>query len=226
MFCAEWALVKNEPSKVTIIPLRCRCWTCDECRPGRAAKLIAEAKQGRPNLFVTLTTRRTPGGCPNRAARRLKRAWTIVRREYLKKHGKHSLPFLVVFEATKHGWPHMHLVARCKWLDQKWLSKRMGQLIGAPMVDVRRINGLKRIVEELCKYVGKDPRRFTGTKRYWRSKDYLYPVDDSDEKESSPWAFWEISKFNWLTEVQYYVGLGFTLTMGRREAVLERCVPP
>lgn len=226
MFCQEWALVKNATKTVTIIPLRCRCWTCEECRPGRAAKLIAEAKRGKPNLFVTLTSRRFPGGSPDNAACALVRAFQVARREYLKEHGKHSWPFLAVFEATKQGWPHIHLVARSKWIDQRWLSKRMGELIGSPMVDVRRVKGVKKVVAELCKYIGKDPRRFAGTKRYWRSKDYLLPEEDSEQEEDSPWNFWEIHKFNWQTMIRRFVAEGYTVTMGRREAVLERSKPP
>ena len=225
MFCSEWALVKNQPPTITIMPLRCRCWSCDECRPIRAARLVHEAKAGKPTMFVTLTTWRRPGHCPQAAARALARAWRTVRREYVAKHGKGSLAFLAVFEATKQGWPHLHIVARCKWLDQKWLSNRMRELIGAPIVDVRRIKGLNKVAEYVTKYIGKNPQRFEGTKRYWRSLDYLLPKESSDEKEFDPWDQWEIVKFNWLTEVRLYVTMGYHLAMSRHEAVLTQCKP-
>ncbi len=159
-----------------MVPLRCRCWHCDECRPDRAARLVYEAKSGNPTLFITLTTHRRPGRSPDAAARNLAHAWRRFRRQYVKAHGKGSLAFLTVFEATRQGWPHLHIVARCKWIDQRQLSKFMGAEIGAPVVDVRRIKGQSEVAGYISKYIGKNPQRFAGTKRYWRSLDYLLPV--------------------------------------------------
>ncbi len=197
MFCAEWSLVKHDDPWTTIIPLRCHCWTCDDCRPGRVRRLVSEAKAGAPNLFVTLTSRYDPTGSREVAARRLVGAWRQVRREYLKAHGKRSLPFLAVFEATKRGWPHLHIICRARWLDQRWLSKRMGALIGAPIVDVRRVKGLGKVAAYVSKYVGKNPHRFAGVKRYWRSLDYLSPVADTDENKKDPRGTWEVVEMNW-----------------------------
>lgn len=225
MFCAEWALVKHETDRVTIIPMRCKCWTCDECRPGRKARLIAEAKAGKPNLFITLTTRRTPRGCPHAAARALVKAFRIVRREYIKKHGKGSLPFLTVFEATKRGWPHLHMVARCKWLDQRWLSKRLGELIGAPIVEVTRIKGMSQVADYIAKYIGKNPQRFHGTKRYWRSLDWMFPTADTDEKDPCTITPWQVVERDWLKVIEDYMFGNFDLEMTRHEAVLIRCKP-
>ena len=173
MFCREWSLVKQIDPAISITPLRCKCWTCEECRPMRKARLVREARAGEPNLFWTLTTWRRAGLCPHKAARDLVNAWRQVRSEYIKKHGLGSLPFLAVFEETKAGWPHLHLVGRCRWLDQRWLSKRMRELIQAPVVDVRRARNAQQVVHYITKYIGKNPWRFVGTKRYWRSLDYL-----------------------------------------------------
>lgn len=225
MFCSEWALVKLQTKTVEVLPLRCRCWSCDECRPIRAARLVHEAKAGKPNMFITLTTKRTPTGCPHAAARDLAHAWRKVRREYIAKHGKGSLAFLVVFEATKRGWPHLHMVARCKWIGQKWLSKRMKELIGAPHVDVRRIKGLNKVAEYVTKYIGKNPHRFEGTKRYWRSQDYLFPPADSDETPTYVSDHWQIVKADWLRVIDGFMNGGYTLEMTTRRAVLTRCAP-
>jgi len=197
MFCAEWALVKNTLSGVTVIPLKCKCWTCDECRPCRTKRLVEEAKRGLPTLFITLTSRRRPGMTPAQAARAQVRAWRQVRREYIAEHGKGSLAFLAVFEQTKRGWPHLHIVARCKWLSQKWLSKRMGELDDSPVVDVRRVHGLRKVAAYVTKYISKDPHRFDGVKRYWRSLDYLLPpAEDPDD----PWLeipLWVVVRRFW-----------------------------
>jgi hypothetical protein len=156
--------------------------------------LVKEAQAGQPTIFITLTSRRVAGRSPHAAARALVVAWRKVRQEYVKDHGKGSLPFLAVFEATKKGWPHLHIVARAKWVDQRWLSRRMASLIGAPVVDVRAITGLAMIAHYVAKYVGKNPHRFNGVKRYWRSLDYLTPCKDPPVMVIPWWAEWYIVK--------------------------------
>ena len=226
MLCSEWCLVKRTNPGLTVIPLRCKCWTCEECRPRRAAKLIHEAQAGKPDLFVTLTSPYKPGRCPHMAARALVKAWRTVRREYVREHGKGSLPFLCVFEATKNGWPHIHIVARCKWLSQKWLSKRMGELIGAPIVDVRRIKRSKDVAKYVAKYIGKNTERFEGVKRYWRSLDYLLRDDDPREMFDEGDGPWEKVEAHWLEMAHELEKGGFVVKIGRYEATAVYRHPP
>jgi hypothetical protein len=209
MFCAEWALVKTEFRTATVIPLKCKCWTCDECRPGRTRRLVEEAKRGAPTLFITLTSRRRASLTPSQAAQALVAAWRQVRREYIREHGKGSLPFLAVFEATKKGWPHIHIVARAKWLDQRWLSRRMAALNNSPVVDVRRVHGLSKVAAYVSKYIGKNPHRFAGVKRYWRSLDFLLPPpeDDGDPWNDVPW--WRVEPRFWLFVAQDLAAEGY-----------------
>lgn len=150
----------------------------------RTKRLVEEAKRGKPDTFITLTSRRRPGLTPGQAARALVSAFRVIRRQYIRQHGKGSFPFLVVFESTKEGWPHLHIVARCKWLSQKWLSKRMGELTGSPIVDVRRVRHIRKVAAYISKYISKNPHRFDGVKRYWRSLDYLLPPAEDDD---DPW---------------------------------------
>lgn len=202
MFCQEWSLVKSLNAEITVLPLRCKCWHCPECRPRRKAKLIHEAEAGQPTLFITLTSRYREGGDPHAAARDLVKAWRKVRAEHMKVHGKRSLSFLAVFEATANGWPHIHIVARCAWLDQRWLSKRMSALIGAPIVDVRRVDGIKKVAKYVGKYIGKNPEVFEGVKRYWRSLDYLTPEDKEEELDPCNQPTWTIVRQDWVEYIR------------------------
>ena len=77
-------------------------------------------------------------------------------------------------KATKRGWPHIHIVARCEWLSQKWLSAQMKKLADSPVVDVRRVHNKSKITAYISKYISKNPHRFTGVKRYWCSRDWGY----------------------------------------------------
>jgi len=226
MFCGEWSLVKQEFPSLTVMPLLCRCWTCDTCRPLRAKRLVWEAKQGKPRVFITLTSRRRQDRTPAQAARAIVRAWRRIRREYIAEYGKGSIPFLAVFEATKQGWPHLHIVARCSWISQKWLSKRMGALTGSPIVDVRRVEGTGKIAAYISKYIGKDPHRFAGVKRYWRSLDWLDPVPDDGPFDLVAPDGWRIEKQHWLEYAAQTAAKGFDAIYERYQVRLTYRLPP
>jgi len=226
MFCQEWALVKSGFPQIKAIPLKCKCWSCDECRPGRVKRLVYEAKLGRPDLFITLTSRYIPNGDPAAAARDLVTAWRTIRREYLNKNGKDSLPFLAVFEETKRGWPHLHIVARCKWLSQRALSKRMDELIGAPICWVERLKTTRKIANYVAKYIGKNPYRFHGTKRYWRSLDYFAPTPEDEVPTDDDPPLWVVWKMSLTRAVMHYTDRGFHVEWRGNEATLTGGKPP
>lgn len=191
MYCTDLRLVNNTAEKVTIYPLRCKCWTCEHCQPMRHAQLVRDGMRGRPNTFLTLTSNPKTGKSPDDRARSLVIAWRKVRKEICKEYGYKKLPFMAVFEATKAGEPHLHILARCKWIDQGFLSRRMAHHIGAPIVDIRRVKNTATAVHYVTKYVGKQPHHFKGTKRYWRSLDFLLPFDEP-EQEEGPYSLWHI----------------------------------
>ncbi len=185
-----------------------------------------EARLGKPSLFITLTSRNVAGGDPSLAAQAMVVAWRTIRAEYMKEHGLKSLPFLAVFEETKRGWPHVHIVARCKWLSQKWLKKRMGELTGSPICWVNRLTSSRKVANYITKYIGKNPHRFSGTKRYWRSLDYLQPEPEQEEKQRSTHVRWERIDCSWQKMAQEFERVGFFVAVFRDYATAEPRAPP
>ncbi len=190
MLCSEWSLVKSNGATATVQPLRCRCWTCEECAPIRKRQLMAQAHSGHPNTFLTLTVNPRRGRDHHDRARSLAHAWRKLRQRAMRKYNLDALPFLAVFEKTKAGEPHLHILMRSQWLSQKWLSAQMRELIGAPIVDIRRVHGASKVADYVSKYIGKDPKRFVGTKRYWSSRDYepKVPFDEEDDGSPKTWT--------------------------------------
>lgn len=220
MFCSEWSLVKKEFQQTTVIPLRCRCWTCEECRSLRTYQLVSEAKRGEPDLFITLTSKRRPDLTADQAAVLLAHAWRKVRALYLRIHGKGSLEFLCVFERTIKGWPHIHIVARCRWLDQRWLAAQMGSEIESPVCWVERIHSKSKIAAYVSKYIAKNPERFEGVKRYWRSKNYLMVSTKWVPILKEMATTWEIIRMHFHLYGEASKGPGVSVVTGRSEVVI------
>lgn len=170
--CRSMSLVKGDGDLGVISALKCKCWDCNHCVVERRAKLIAQACSGQPTMFVTLTSRPRADVSPEEQCTALARAWRLIVKRAKRKYGYEHLPYFAVVEATKTGQPHLHILVRCQWIDQRWLSDQMREITGDYIVDVRRIVRPKQVVHYVAKYIGKAPHRFGTSKRYWCSQDY------------------------------------------------------
>lgn len=170
--CPDWSLRQDLVDTVTVVSLKCRCWRCENCGEERRNALIKRIKAGEPDLFLTFTIRGGTGATPleNRALL----AWAVnqVIRRIKRRYKLKSFPYVVVVEAHKSGEPHVHMLARARYVDQAWLSKQWEELTGAFRVDVRRIQDRGRAGAYVAKYLAKKPHQFGTFKRYWFSRDY------------------------------------------------------
>lgn len=213
MLCREWSLVNRRGQVTTILPLLCKCWHCPVCAPVRRRWLKADALDGHPNTFLTLTHRPRPGQSHDEAACEMVRAFRQVRKEAIAKFGLKEFAFLAVFERHESGHPHLHILARVRWVDQKWLSRRWQDLTGSWNVNIQRIRSTAKAVKYCAKYCSKACTPYNGCKRYWRSLDYLdRPKADADG-ERAPRDTWEIVKVHWWALMQEYGGLGYWIDL-------------
>ncbi len=104
------------------------------------------------------------------------------------------LPFITVIERTELGWPHLHILLRCRYIPWAWLSSQMEELLESPVVRVERIRNKSRIVGYVSKYIGKDPHKFKTCKRYWQSQDF--DLRPAREKPDRPKVFDREMLFN------------------------------
>lgn len=169
MLCRDLTLVKHEPGSIRISPLYCRAWTCDICAPKRQAQLIRTAQEGKPDTLITITVNPAFGESPAHRAALLADAWRAFRRKHTREHPTDPLPFLAVFERTQLGEPHLHIIARVRWIPQAELARFMGERIAAPVCDIRRVRSVRGVARYVAKYVAKDPARFGTCKRYWNT---------------------------------------------------------
>lgn len=189
MLCSEAILVNQGGTEGHATVLRCKRWRCELCQPFNHRKIKRKAREGQPNTFLTLTVNPARYETPDAAARDLKTAWVNLRRAMQRDHGVEKPPFIAVFEKTKAGWPHLHILMRCKFIEQSWYSDTMARLIGAPIVDVRRVGNVKKVAAYVAKYIAKAPEAFNHCKRWWRSHDYAIQTDECEPfKRFSPFA--------------------------------------
>jgi len=170
--CREWSLVKHLDSQRFVKPLRCRSWSCAECAPMRKRRLMALAASGEPIRFLTLTVNPHRDGTPETRLLELANAWRITIKRLRRLHPHEPIEYLAIVEETKNHEPHLHILLRSPFIQQRYLSECMASLIDAPIVDIRRIRNPREVIRYVAKYVTKAPARIGQCKRYWASQGY------------------------------------------------------
>jgi hypothetical protein len=211
-YCGENCLSRHDLGAVVAVSLRCRAWTCPDCADGRKKQLIAQCHRGSPSTFLTLTLRRVPGQQPNIAALTMTRAWRLLRLRIMRRYKLKRLPFAAIMEATKAGWPHLHILLRSVWLDQKWLSEQMSDIADSPIVWIERIDHRARVNAYVAKYCGKAAHKFGTAKRYFFSHDYdLLPKEERDKFKKSLYR-WDRQELSLTRYAEALRTLGFDVT--------------
>lgn len=202
--CGGWSLVKHGITGTKAITLWCRSWGCPDCLPHRVRALKQLAAAGHPTTFLTLTVNPARGQSPTDRARELSDAFKILVKRARRKFCKVKLEYLAVFEETRRGEPHLHILMRAPYIPQRWLSDTMAELIDAPIVDIRSVHGARHVAVYIAKYVGKGPKAFGTLKRYWTSQGYdSHPkgVDRIKPEFGSQW--YPVKRPLWLLASDY-----------------------
>lgn len=192
MLCSEAITVNQGVDAARAVTLKCRAWSCPICAPDRKKQLVALAKSGKPTTFITLTSNPAVGCSPGHRARLLVEAWRQVVKRARKKYSIKHIPYLCVFEATKKGEPHVHILARVKYIPQKWLAKQMKELNSAPNVWINEVKNKSKMAYYIAKYCGKEPHRFSSCKRYWSTRSWELTTYEREEMPGYWARGWDI----------------------------------
>lgn len=156
-----------------LIPLRCKCWGCPSCAQTNKRRLLRRLKDTHVTHLITLTCRPSVFSSPYEAFAHLSAAIPNLVKRLLRQFPAAAFQYLVVWETTKAGWPHAHLLARTSYLPQRALSRHWRELTGAPVVDIRRVNDHRGPAHYLAKYLTKTLdaprglRRFRTSRAFW-----------------------------------------------------------
>lgn len=121
-----------------------------------------------------------------------------------------QMAYFAFLERTKRGEPHLHILLRCPFIPQDWLSERMASLAGSPVLWIEAIKGTKHAIAYVTKYVTKEPAQWGNTKRYWASRNWR--VNQGEGKYEKP-IFdrpVEVVRERWADFIQFKVSQGWT----------------
>jgi hypothetical protein len=158
--------------------------------PYRLADLKRTARNGKPTTFLTLTVNPARGQSPTDRARELVDAMRVMFKRASRKFRKMKLEYLAVFEETKKGEPHLHILLRAPFIPQRWISEQMAELIAAPIVDIRRVTNANLAARYVAKYVAKGPKSFGSLKRYWATPGYDLDKPTKEERAAQRSQHW------------------------------------
>lgn len=168
-----------------LFALGCRKWACNICGPRKRQILIRRITKASPTKFVTLSCLHVDG--PENQLKTLTKALPKL----IKKIRTHigAIEYLRALEYCNDGYPHYHLLARVKFIEQKWLSEQWAALTGARVVDIRKAHGRS------TKYVAKYMSKATGTENTWIRQQFAVSKNFwQDQDATTQWLNWETNR--------------------------------
>lgn len=172
--CGAWSVVGQTDDGVTIAhPLSCRSWLCSSCRKRNKRRLLWRLSTVKVTTLLTLTCRQRSHADPEAAFGTMTVAVNHLFKRIRRQWPGRSFEYFLVWERTKAGWPHAHLLLRAPYIPQRWLSKNWAVLTGATIVDIRSVNQPHHVASYLAKYLAKDPLCPAGFKRFRSSRKFF-----------------------------------------------------
>lgn len=145
-----------------LFALGCRKWSCEVCGPRKRFLLIKRITLAAPTKFVTLTCRHEHG--PEHQLEKITKALPKLINAIRKEHG--DIEYLRALEYCKDGYPHYHLLARCKFIPNTWLSEKWKSLTGAYITHITKAHG------KSTQYVAKYMSKATATENTWTRQQF------------------------------------------------------
>ena len=174
------------------MPLRCKRWGCPTCGPINRRRLVRRLKTTEVTHLITLTCRPSSFPSPQLAFKHLSAAVPNLVKRIQRQFPAVSFQYLLVWETTRAGWPHAHILARTSYLPQRALSRHWRELTGAPVVDIRRVTDYRAATSYLAKYLTKNLAASPHLKRY-RTSRHFWPTPGGMFGPRQPQQFpWQV----------------------------------
>lgn len=127
-----------------------------------------------PTAMLTLTCNTTRWPDPRLAYIAMNRAFPLLIKRLRRDHPGQPLEYFAVWETTRAGYPHLHVLLRAPYLPQRLISQYWQQIFASPIVDIRAVDSGARAAQYLAKYLTKALQAPRGFRR-WRSSANFFP---------------------------------------------------
>lgn len=212
--CGAWSAVTTlEDGSILAHPLRCRSWNCPTCRTLNKRRLHARLPFTTPHSFLTLTCNPSAHPDPTTAFRSMSSAVNTLFKRIRRRYPSAVVEYFLIWERTKNGWPHAHLLLNAPYIPQPWLSSTWHELTGAPIVDIRAIHDATHLVSYLAKYLAKDPQAPPGMKRYRHSRGFFPAATTTSYDSFGVRPTWRLSPYSTRDLARLHSSRGFTCVL-------------
>jgi len=191
----------------------CNKWACADCAFYKVRRIVGLIVAGKPTSFLTFTWDTKRSESIEQARRVMGEQWKLLVARIRRRYPEQEFHYFVCVERTKRGWPHFHVLARCGWIDQVWLSEQVDALWGAPICEIEKIKTTFGVAFYVAKYLTKKLERIGTGKRYWFSQGY-HPEPDPEPAQARPSRTWFLDPETPLMLLARYAAKGYRKVSG------------
>lgn len=210
-YCGQWTRIGELTDQTLVVPLRCRSWACPTCGPRNKRRLLKRMSSVPVTTLITLTCSRRFYTSPDAAFRALSAAVPLLVKRIHRRWPAAPFQYLLVWERTKAGWPHAHLLARAPYIPQPWLSRTWAELTRSPVVDIRRVHTAHGATHYVAKYLAKDPQAPSPMKRYRASQAFFPEPGGLLGRRPSVGGVWHTLYQPWPIALLFYPTILYTI---------------
>lgn len=106
-------------------------------------------------------------------------------KRWRRKFPNESVEYFLVWERTKAGWPHAHILLSAPKVSKHWLSQNWRELTGSYIIDLQPVSNYQRAAGYLTKYLAKNPQVPPGQRR-WRRSGQFFDLSKEPPLEKMP----------------------------------------
>jgi len=172
------------------------------------------------HTLITLTCDPGRYESPHQAFARMSVAVNQLMKRIRRAQPRAQLEYFLVWETTRRGWPHVHIIARAPWIPQAWLSCQWQELTGASIVDIRRLQQGPGIALYIAKYLSKQLRAPRGFKRYRSSRNFVPGSTFVSAVRPAGDGVWSVSKFDLLELARQFDRDGYCVHRDGHDAII------
>jgi hypothetical protein len=133
--------------------------------------------------------------------------------------------YFLVWERTKRGWPHAHILLVAPRVAKRWLSAQWRELSGSFIVDIQPVNSNERAASYLAKYLAKDPAVPAGFRRWRRSRGFFNVAEEPRSEKLPRVSAWTIQPRSALAQALRWLESGFCIDLKDKDLLKCRDDP-